>query len=167
MEARLERDGLSSFGDWPLHIYNEQVYADRTLLGLVRKRVLRLLVRRGLLCQEAGESLNEPEAPPLHALYAASVRCPHHALDRYSPNSPSSGSPLRPRRARPCTSTPRTGRSLGLLTALPSEVEPSDPCILRPRSRTIRSSRVRPRAWTAFGCRSFSPLLACCVYMPA
>jgi hypothetical protein len=76
MEARLERDGLSSFGDWPLHIYNEQVSADRTLLGLVRKRVLRLLVRRGLLCQEAGESLNEPEAPPLHVLYAASVRCP-------------------------------------------------------------------------------------------
>ena len=74
MEARLERDGLSSFGDWPLHIYNEQVSADRTLLGLVRKRVLRLLVRRGLLCEEPGESPDEPEAPPLHALYAASVR---------------------------------------------------------------------------------------------
>jgi hypothetical protein len=44
------------------------------LLGLVRKRVLRLLVRRGLLCEEAGESLDEPEGRPLHALYAASVR---------------------------------------------------------------------------------------------
>ena len=44
------------------------------LLGVVRKRVLRLLVRRGLLCDEAGASLDEPEAPPLHALYAASVR---------------------------------------------------------------------------------------------
>ena len=45
-----------------------------TLLGLVRKRVLRLLVRRGLLYEEPGESLDEPEAPPLHALRAASVR---------------------------------------------------------------------------------------------
>jgi hypothetical protein len=44
------------------------------LLGLIRKRVLRLLARRGLPCDEAGESLDEPEAPPLHALYAASVR---------------------------------------------------------------------------------------------
>jgi hypothetical protein len=43
------------------------------LLDLIRKRILRLLVRRGLLCDEAGESLDEPEAPPLHALYAASV----------------------------------------------------------------------------------------------
>jgi hypothetical protein len=44
------------------------------LLGVIRKRVLRLLVRRGLLCEEGGESLDETEAPPLHALYAASVR---------------------------------------------------------------------------------------------
>jgi hypothetical protein len=44
------------------------------LLGLIRKRVLRLLVRRGLLSEEPGESLDETEAPPLHALYAASVR---------------------------------------------------------------------------------------------
>ena len=44
------------------------------LLDLIRKRILRLLLRRGLLCDEAGESLDEPEAPPLHALYAASVR---------------------------------------------------------------------------------------------
>jgi hypothetical protein len=44
------------------------------LLGVIRKRVLRLLVRRGLLCEEPSESLDEPEAPPLHALYAASVR---------------------------------------------------------------------------------------------
>ena len=44
------------------------------LLGLIRKRVLRLLARRGLPCDQAGESLDEPEAPPLHALYAASVR---------------------------------------------------------------------------------------------
>ena len=44
------------------------------LLGVIRKRVLRLLVRRGLLCEEGGESSDETEAPPLHALYAASVR---------------------------------------------------------------------------------------------
>ncbi|MBW1833175.1 MAG: transposase zinc-binding domain-containing protein [Deltaproteobacteria bacterium] len=44
------------------------------LLGVIQKRVLRLLVRRGLLCEEGGESLDETEAPPLHALYAASVR---------------------------------------------------------------------------------------------
>jgi hypothetical protein len=50
---------------------NEEVEA---LLGLIRKRVLRLLVRRGLLCEEGGESSDETEAPPLHALYAASVR---------------------------------------------------------------------------------------------
>jgi hypothetical protein len=43
-------------------------------LGLIRKRVLRLLVRRGLVCDDAGDGVNEPEAPPLHALYAASVR---------------------------------------------------------------------------------------------
>jgi len=44
------------------------------LLGVVRTRVLRLLVRRGLLCDHAGEDPDESEAPPLHALYAASVR---------------------------------------------------------------------------------------------
>ena len=44
------------------------------LLGIVRTRVLRLLVRRGLLCNEAGDGLDESQAPPLHALYAASVR---------------------------------------------------------------------------------------------
>jgi hypothetical protein len=44
------------------------------LLGVIQKRILRLLVRRGLLCKEGGESLDETEAPPLHALYAASVR---------------------------------------------------------------------------------------------
>ena len=44
------------------------------LLGVIRSRVLRLLVRRGLLCDEAGGGLDEQEAPPLHALYAASVR---------------------------------------------------------------------------------------------
>jgi len=44
------------------------------LLGVIRTRVLRLLVRRGLLSEEPGESLDNSEAPPLHALYAASVR---------------------------------------------------------------------------------------------
>jgi hypothetical protein len=44
------------------------------LLGVIRTRVLRLLVRRGLLCDEAVDDLDESEAPPLHALYAASVR---------------------------------------------------------------------------------------------
>jgi hypothetical protein len=44
------------------------------LLDVVRTRVLRLLVRRGLLSEEPGESLDETEAPPLHTLYAASVR---------------------------------------------------------------------------------------------
>ncbi len=46
----------------------------QALLDLVRKRVLRLLVRRGLLCEEAGDGLGESETPRLHALYAASVR---------------------------------------------------------------------------------------------
>jgi hypothetical protein len=50
---------------------DEEVQA---LLDLVRKRVLRLLVRRGLLCEEAGDGLGESETPRLHALYAASVR---------------------------------------------------------------------------------------------
>ena len=44
------------------------------LLRVIRTRVLRLLVRRGLLCEEGGEALDETEPPPLHALYAASVR---------------------------------------------------------------------------------------------
>jgi hypothetical protein len=45
-----------------------------TLLGVIRARILRLLVRRGLLCDDAGDGLDEQEAPPLHAVYAASVR---------------------------------------------------------------------------------------------
>jgi len=45
-----------------------------TLLGVIRARILRLLVRRGLLSNESDERLDEQEAPPLHALYAASVR---------------------------------------------------------------------------------------------
>jgi hypothetical protein len=45
-----------------------------TLLGVIRARILRLLVRRGLLSNEPGDSFDEQEAPPLHALYAASVR---------------------------------------------------------------------------------------------
>jgi hypothetical protein len=44
------------------------------LLDVIRTRVLRLLVRRGLLCEEPSESFDGPETPPLHALYAASVR---------------------------------------------------------------------------------------------
>jgi len=44
------------------------------LLDVIRVRILRLLVRRGLLSDEAGDGVNEPETPPLHALYAASVR---------------------------------------------------------------------------------------------
>ncbi|MBW2223340.1 MAG: transposase, partial [Deltaproteobacteria bacterium] len=44
------------------------------LLAVIRKRVLRLLMRRGLLSEDPGESFDETEAPPLHALYAASVR---------------------------------------------------------------------------------------------
>jgi hypothetical protein len=44
------------------------------LLRVIRTRVLLLLVRRGLLCEEGGEALDETEPPPLHALYAASVR---------------------------------------------------------------------------------------------
>lgn len=43
-------------------------------LGLIRGRVFRLLVRRGLLSNESDEGLDEQEAPPLHALDAASVR---------------------------------------------------------------------------------------------
>jgi hypothetical protein len=45
-----------------------------TLLGVIRARILRLLVRRGLLCDDVGDDLDESQAPPLHALYAASVR---------------------------------------------------------------------------------------------
>ena len=65
-----ESDGLLRFvaGKAPT---DEEVEA---LLGVIRTRVLRLLVRRGLLCEEPAESLDESEAPPLHALYAASVR---------------------------------------------------------------------------------------------
>ncbi len=33
-----------------------------------RARILRLLVRQGLLSDEAGDGVNEPETPPLHAL---------------------------------------------------------------------------------------------------
>jgi hypothetical protein len=44
------------------------------LLAVIRKRVLRLLVRRGLVSEDPGESFDETEAPPLKALYAASVR---------------------------------------------------------------------------------------------
>jgi len=44
------------------------------LLGVIRRRVLRLLVRRGLLCEEVGDCLDESATPPLHAFYAASVR---------------------------------------------------------------------------------------------
>jgi hypothetical protein len=44
------------------------------LLAVIRKRVRRLLVRRGLLSEDPGESFDESETPPLHALYAASVR---------------------------------------------------------------------------------------------
>ena len=44
------------------------------LLGVIQSRILRLLVRRGLLTNESDEGLDEQEAPPLHALYAASVR---------------------------------------------------------------------------------------------
>ena len=45
-----------------------------TLLGVIRARIIGLLVRRGLVCDDAGDGANESEAPPLHALYAASVR---------------------------------------------------------------------------------------------
>ena len=44
------------------------------LLVVIRSRILRLLVRRGLLSNESDEGSDEEEAPPLHALYAASVR---------------------------------------------------------------------------------------------
>jgi hypothetical protein len=44
------------------------------LLGVVRTRVLRLLVRRDLLCDDAGDDLDESQVPALRALYAASVR---------------------------------------------------------------------------------------------
>ena len=42
------------------------------LLGVIRTRVLRLLVRRGLLCEEGGESLDETE----HRLYTRSMPPP-------------------------------------------------------------------------------------------
>ncbi|MGB5350707.1 MAG: transposase [Polyangiales bacterium] len=44
------------------------------LLGVIGSRILRLLVRRGVSSNESDEGLDEQEAPPLHALYAASVR---------------------------------------------------------------------------------------------
>jgi hypothetical protein len=46
-----------------------------------------------------------------------------------SPHPPPSRSPLGPGRARPCTSTPGTGRRLGLLSALGFEVERLDRCV--------------------------------------
>jgi hypothetical protein len=73
------------------------------LLGLIRKRVLRLLVRRGLLCEEGGESSDETEAPPLRALYAASVR-QRIAVGRRADNEggPAPAPPTgAPRRLRP------------------------------------------------------------------
>jgi hypothetical protein len=65
-----EPDGSLSFAPAKAPIDREV----EALLGVIRKRVLRLLVRRGLLCEEGGERSDETEAPPLHALYAASVR---------------------------------------------------------------------------------------------
>jgi hypothetical protein len=65
-----EPDGLLSFAAAKAPT-DEEVEA---LLGLVRGRVVRLLVRRGLLSNEPDEGLDEQEVPPLHALYAASVR---------------------------------------------------------------------------------------------
>ena len=44
------------------------------LLQTVQKRVLRMLVRRGWLSDAPSEHPDEPEPPPLHAVYAASVR---------------------------------------------------------------------------------------------
>jgi hypothetical protein len=65
-----EPDGLLSFAAAKAPT-DEEVEA---LLGLVRGRVVRLLVRRGLLSNEPDEGLDEQEVPPLHTLYAASVR---------------------------------------------------------------------------------------------
>jgi hypothetical protein len=44
------------------------------LLGVTRRRVLRLLVRRGLLCEEPAESFDESEAPPLVRACASTPR---------------------------------------------------------------------------------------------
>jgi hypothetical protein len=44
------------------------------LLQTVQKRVLRMLVRRGWLSDAPSEQPDETELPPLHAVYAASVR---------------------------------------------------------------------------------------------
>ncbi|MGB5265957.1 MAG: transposase, partial [Polyangiales bacterium] len=65
-----EPDGSLSFAAAKVPT-DEEVEA---LLDVIRARILRLLVRRGLLSDEAGDGVNEPETPPLHALYAASVR---------------------------------------------------------------------------------------------
>ncbi len=65
-----EPDGSSSFAAAKAPT-DEEV---DTLLGVIRARILRLLVRRGLLCDDVGDDLDESQAPPLHALYAASVR---------------------------------------------------------------------------------------------
>ena len=65
-----EPDGLLSFAAAKAPT-DEEVEA---LLGLVRGRVVRLLVRRGLLSNEPDEGLDEQEAPPMQALYATSVR---------------------------------------------------------------------------------------------
>jgi len=65
-----EPDGSHSFAAAKAPT-DEEVEA---LLGVIRARILRLLVRRGLLCDEAGDDPDESQAPPLHALYAASVR---------------------------------------------------------------------------------------------
>ena len=62
------------------------------LLDVIRARILRLLVRRGLLSDEAGDGVNEPETPPLHALYAASVR------QRVAHGTPRRGNRPSPRR---------------------------------------------------------------------
>ena len=108
-----EPDGLLSFAAAKAPT-DEEVEA---LLGLVRGRVVRLLVRRGLLSNEPAEDLDEQEAPPLRALYAASVRqrvatgrrAGARVLrlgDASTTNPPSSRSSLRPSPARACPGTP-------------------------------------------------------------
>ena len=42
-----------------------------TLFGVIRTRMLRLLVRPGLLCDDASDDLDESPAPPLHVVVAS------------------------------------------------------------------------------------------------
>jgi hypothetical protein len=108
------------------------------LLSRVRKRILRLLVRRGLLCEEPGENPDEPEAPPLHALYAASVR--HRVATGRRAGAPV----LRLGRAKEATSAQLKRRRQGRLGGFDLHADTSVRAKNRPRLERLCRYLLRP-----------------------